>query len=144
MKIGDVRFAPPNNFTILFGRANLAVKITNSGRNLFPVDEIALMFDKNLIKELSKKDDQVNPEFSRFDTPAKQFQVEVAFPFKVEAIDPLNRPLWYKFFSASGEVFFEEEQLLYRPIKKGMQILTAFAININEGVAQRDLKLSIE
>ena len=63
-------------------------------------------------------------------------------PLIVDAVDPLGRPLWFKFFARGGEVLLEEGQLVYRPAA-GTQAITVVAVNANGGTTSQDLELTV-
>jgi len=115
----------------------------NAGRDLVPVAEVAYQFDKDLASRPKTVGVKVVPEIRRFQSPALEFRVRVSAPLEVEASDPLERPLWYKFFSPSGDVLLEEKRLVYRPAFTGPQEVTVFALNANRGTTSQVLQLAV-
>lgn len=140
--IGDVLFAPPDHSTLLFARANLVLIVRNAGSEPQPITDIARQLDED-ISSRPETGGQVVPEFQRFETPVTDIRVGTGVPLQVEATDPLERLLWFKFFSASGQVFEQEGQLWYRPTTTGPQEITALAINANRGIAGQVLQLNV-
>lgn len=142
-RIGDVAFAAPEDTTILSARGNIIVLVRNAGRNLAPITEIASQFDRDLASRPETEEGKVVPDIVRFQSIARELQVGVSTPLEVEAVDPLERPLWYKFFSSHGEVLLEEGSLVYRPGSSGSQGVTVFAINANRGAASQELQFNV-
>jgi hypothetical protein len=142
--VGDVAFVVPEDKDILFARGNLVLLVRNADRALVPVTDSARQFDTDLISKPETVGVKVVPEIQRFYSPATEFRVGVNVPLEVEASDPLERPLWYKFFSSSGEVLLEEGRLIYRPASAGPQVVTVFAINANRGATSRELTLTVK
>lgn len=140
--IGDISFTVQNGTSILAARANIVFRFASVGPQRETVGNIARKFDVNLLSKDKKESARVFPEILRFDTEVKESRVDVSQPLNVEAQDPLNRPLWYKFFSPFGEVLLEDNQLVYRPSKAGSQTITAIVFNADGGMARQELKLS--
>lgn len=142
---GDVAFADPTSTSagILFARANLVVLIQNAGRDLVSVDGIARRFDGDLISHPETEGGKVVPEIRRFEASGAEAPVEGAVRLELEAADPLERPLWYKFFSSSGEVFLAQGRLSYRAGPAGSHEVTAYAINADGGAARRRLQVDV-
>ena len=142
--IGDVAFAGLGDAFLLFARANLVILIRNAGRDLMPISEVARQFDRDLVSRPEMDGAKVAPEIRRFESLAREFQVGVSVPLEVEASDPLERPLWYKFFSRAGEVLLKEGRLVYQPASAGEQEVSVFAINANRGTASQVLRLTVK
>ncbi|MDX1615247.1 MAG: hypothetical protein R3300_13115 [Candidatus Promineifilaceae bacterium] len=138
---GDVAFAPPGNATLLFARGNLLTLMRNASRPLVAIPEIAGRFDDFLVGRPELEGAQVVPAIRRFQSAAKELEVGINAPLEAEAIDPLERPVWYKFFADRGEILLEDGNLRYRPAVAGPQTLTMFAINANRGAASQELRL---
>ncbi len=139
--VGDVAFAVPEDKDILFARGNVVLLVRNAGRDLVPITGIARLFDQDLASRPETPGAKVVPEIQRFHSAATDLKVGVSAPLDVQASDPLDRPLWYKFSSHSGEVLLEEGHLTYRPASPGPQAITVFAINANRGAARQELQL---
>jgi hypothetical protein len=139
--VGDVAFRAREEFAIQFARANIVFALASVGHNLVSVKDFAGNIDSNLISRPDVKN-KVSPEITRFDIHTKKWKVGVPVPIVIEALDVLNRPLWFKFFSP-GEVLLEEGQLFYRPISKGLQKVTVFAISAERNAARRELQLTV-
>lgn len=141
---GDVAFAGPGGGMLLFSRANLVVLMRNAGRDIVEVAETAARFDKDLYSPQKAEKAKVVPEIRSFRTPSKVFKINDSIPLELDASDPLERPLWYKFYSGQGEVFLEEGRLLYRSDIAGSNKIEVSAINANRGVASVELTFDVK
>jgi hypothetical protein len=142
--IGDIAFVYPGNTSILFSRANLVLLIRNVGRDLVSVNEFAQQLDLSLTSRPETEGVKVVPEIQRFQPLDEEFRTPSGVLLELEASDPLERPLWYKFFSRSGEVLLEGDRLTYQPQASGAQEATVFAINANRGAVSQRVEFSIE
>jgi hypothetical protein len=138
--VGDVAFTVPEGYSLLFARANLVVLVRNAGRRLVPVTDLARQFDQDLIARPVTEGVKVVPEIKRFEAPLGAAQVGRSVRLEVEAEDPLERPLWFKFFSRPGEVRLEEGHPASEPAGTGAQEVTVYAINANGGAASQRLE----
>jgi hypothetical protein len=149
---GDVAFTGHGDTFILFSRANLAVLVRNAGRELLPVFKTAWQFDQHLIGRPDAKAQKVIPEITRFATapqvrllPSEERKLQVGslIGLWLDAIDPLQRPLWFKFLSRFGEVQVQEGRLVYRPTSAGSQEVTVFAINANQAATSEVIQFEV-
>jgi hypothetical protein len=140
--IGDIAFIH-GEYTILFARANLVFLIRNGGAALVPVTEIARELDTSLVRRPEAPDVEVIPKISRFDARTAEARVGEDVALELDATDPLNRSLWYKFYSSTGQVRVRQDQLVYTPASAGPQALTVYAINPNGGAARQELQLDV-
>ncbi len=141
--IGDVAFSHPGDAGLLFARANLVLLIQNAGRELVAVDDVARRIDSELIIRPDRREVRVVPEIRRFEVAAAQGAAREGVLLEVEAADPLDRPLWYKFFSPSGEVLLAEGRLIYRAAASGPQEVTVYALNANGGAARQTVQFDV-
>lgn len=139
---GDVAFGSPEDTFVLFTRANLVLLVRNAERKHIPLSNEVRPFDEYLIRRPDDEGDQrVVPEIERFGLAEEMSPaVGASLPLELRASDPLDRPLWYKFFSSGGEVLVEDGRLTYRPTSAGPQIVTATAVNANRGLVSRRLQ----
>jgi hypothetical protein len=141
--IGDVAFADPEDLVLLFARSNLVILVRNAGSNVTPVSPFAMEVDQDLIYDPDSSG-RLPREMNRFHIADGKFRVgdEVA----IHASDPdlLNAETLYKFFSAQGEVFVRENQLVYRPDKSGIQQIIAFAFETGQTPARQSLSLDVD
>lgn len=140
---GDVAFGYPDNYLILYARANLTILLRNADRQLISVSEIARQFDQNLIRHPEIQENRVIPTIQDFSTPSASVQVGQLAPLEISATDPLERAIWYKFYTQSGEVHIEDGQLVYQPETVGRHIITAYAINANRGADRKALEIVV-
>jgi hypothetical protein len=139
--IGDVAFGSADGGLVLFARANLVVLVRNATPTVFPVAEIARRFDESLVSAPVPAEGEDAPQIHRFDVSGKSVEAGKSVPLEIEAVDPLERPLWFKFFAPTGEVFRDVEgQLAYRPAAAGPQRITGYAINSDGGAATQALQ----
>jgi hypothetical protein len=139
--VGDVAFVARGDTDMFFARGNLVVHVFNAGRRVVPVVDIARKFDEELVKKPETGVATVVPQIQRFASPTKDLTVKGRAALEVDAIDPLQRSVWYKFYCCSGEVLAKEGRLQYRPATAGPQEVTVFAINANRGAASEVLRL---
>lgn len=144
--IGDVSFIAPKGTSIVFARANLICHIACVGRNLISVRNDAQLLDEQFTSMPIQEKNDVNPKILLFEVP-KDLDISVTqeIPLELEAKDPLERQIWFKFFSRTGEVTTRnEKELIYIPISTGLQEITVYAINPNRGVSKSKLNFSVE
>lgn len=139
--VGDVAFIARGDTDVFFARGNLMVHVFNAGRRVVPVVDIARRFDEELVKKPEIGIATIAPQIRRFASPTKDLKVKGSAALEVDAIDPLQRAVWYKFYSRSGEVLVKEGRLCYRPAAAGPQEVAVFAINANRGAASEVLRL---
>ena len=144
IKLGDVVFMGKQDTMLLFARANLVVMLRNAGRQLIGMKETSSIIDKELCTEPDIDIKKVAPEIRRFHLPEKELQVGVSSPLEIEAAEPLDRPILYKFYSNNGEVLLSEKRLVYRPDVAGMNQIRVSAINSNRGVAVSTLNINVK
>ncbi len=159
--VGDVAFANPTDAIILFARANFVLLLSNAGRELVPVSDIARPFDIELYSKpnIAKKAEAV-PGIQRFKTTRMDIRVGESVPLEIEASNlpiletfiPLKRKnsaqpeqaFYYKFFSSVGEVFLEEGRPVYRSESSGPQELTVFSIAADHDVTTQNCKFNVK
>jgi hypothetical protein len=139
---GDVAFAAGET-ALLFARANMVVQFRNAGSDLVPVADIARQFDQYLAVRPAVGVGAVLPQIQRFEARVADEPKRGSVPLEIEAADPLDRPLWFAFFSPSGRVLLEEGGLAYRSTRGGTQEITVFAQNPNHGVASQTLQFEL-
>jgi hypothetical protein len=139
---GDVAFTAGET-AILFARANMVVQFRNAESDLVPVADVARQFDQYLAVRPAVGVGAVLPQIQRFEARVVDEPTRVSVPLELEAADPLDRPLWFAFFSPSGRVLLEAGGLAYRPTRGGVQEVTVFAQNPNHGVASQTLQFEL-
>ncbi len=135
-KPGDAMFSGKTGETMaVFVRGNLAVRLRNAERELASVFPVAQQLDNLLIeKPEGTKKAKGGPEIVRFaKKPAAKKSAGLKAPagiyFEIQAKDPDDYPVWYKFFTPDGEVVQVGEDLTYQPSKTGSHEITAVAMN---------------
>jgi hypothetical protein len=139
--VGDVVFAVPGETALLFARANLAFLIRSAGRQVLPVTEVARQLDRELTARPEVTEARLAPDIRRFALAAPEIQVGVSVPLEIEASDPREERLWFKFFSSAGQVLLEDGKLVYRPLAAGPQQVTVYVINEHRDAASRVLEI---
>ncbi len=137
--VGDVAFTGPGKSMFLFARANLVVRLRNGGREVVPVDDLSGRLDQELALR-PERAERVVPEIQNFSPATPEPKAGARVPLRLEASDPLGRPLWFKFFSRTGDFEREEERVTYQALAAGPQEVTVFAINANRGHAKQTLR----
>lgn len=140
--VGDIAFTVPGHTVILFARANLTVLMRNGGAEVVPVVESAEQLDR-WIATRPETGGPVVPEISRFQIGRRDVRAGTEIPVDVEAVDPLARSVWFKFYSRTGEVRLEAERPVYRTFAPGQDELTVFALNENRGAASRTVTVRV-
>ena len=139
--VGDVSFTNEGETTFLFARANMCYKFVNADRKVVRVCDYAKQFDQDLIKTEDFREEKVKPEIVTFNVK-NRFSFQEPTKLDLEAQDPLNRRIWFKFVAPLGEIQLKKGQLVYIPTnnKTGHRI-TVLALNENRGLARRELNL---
>jgi len=140
---GEVAFTVPDGLSILFVRTNLVVLMQSAGREEVSVQTIAQGFDRDLAARPDLQKGRVVPEIRRFAMSEQDVPIQGVVRLEVEAADPLDRPLWYKFYSSNGEVFLADGKLVYRAATTGTQTVTIYAIYENGGAATETLRFDV-
>ncbi|HYJ88971.1 MAG TPA: hypothetical protein VEW46_23095, partial [Pyrinomonadaceae bacterium] len=166
--LGDVVFAGPEDFMMLFTRANLIHLVRNVGRDVVNVNDVASQLDKNLTARPKQVETAVPRLRSRATASALrplriETKVGVSAPLNLETLgtpladaqrltrafglDELPRvrsesQIMYKVFSAkSVEVFSDKEQLMVLPQKKGQQDITVYAVDIARNTVATEVQV---
>ncbi len=144
LDIGDVVFTDPDQSVVLFSRANLVVLTRDAGLQHHPVAEVARRLDESIKSKSSSRESGVVPSMRRFVVITKEPSVGDAVVLEIEAVDPLQRPVWFKFFARSGELSIDDDRVIYRPAEKGAQEIEVFAVNANYGMAHEKLEIVVK
>ena len=137
-EVGEVAFATPVRGAVVFALANLVGLVRAAGGSHESVAAVARQLEVHL-RTRPDAGGRVVPDIDRL--AAGTELPDGAVPISAEARDPLDRPLWFKFFSSGGEVLMRDGQLVFRPYGPGRHELTVFAINENGGVAEETITL---
>jgi len=130
---GDVVFAVPTNFVILFARANMVFLLRNVGSDRTSCEPLARALDALTV---SKPGDNMFHSHSRL-----LFSSESVVKDGVRYLKPAGEPgknneRQFKFF-CSGEVSSENGQLVCRPSSEGSQSIEIFAIDRAGGIERQ-------
>jgi hypothetical protein len=140
--VGDVVFSSPGLSALLFARANVVLVMRNAGRTIISVRPFAVLLDADLVsKPESAAAPAGAPEIRRFDLQRAPKGGLAAL--QLEAADPARRELMYKLFSRSGEVFREDDRLLYRSSAPGAQEIEIYATAV-DGRATTEARLRFD
>ncbi len=142
--VGDVLFTVPGNTSALYARANLVVLLRNAGQETIPVADFARRFDQDLTRRPESETATGHPIIRRFQAANEVVRTGTSVPLDVEASDPRNRPVYYKFFSGLGEVTEHDGRLRYQSQSAGSETITLFVVNANREVARQALHLEIQ
>lgn len=142
--LGDVAFSSPEGRHIIFSRGNLVVHASNAGSNLISVQETAHQLDLRLLERLEVQLMEQSPMISRFIITEAKFHPGITLPLDVKARDPFERPIFFKFYSNSGEVLLEKDQLVYKPKSTDLQTIHLSITNSNQFTNQKKLTFSLD
>ena len=141
--LGDVAFSSPEGRHIVFSRGNLVVRTLNAGSNLISVQETAHQLDLSLLKRPTVQIMEQSPRISVFNVEI-EVKPGVDFPLNVKASDPLEKKFFYKFYSNTGEVLIEKDQLVFIPKSTGLQTIDLFINNSDQFANQKKLQFSLD
>jgi hypothetical protein len=137
-ELGDVAFVGAGSNFVVFARGNLLLLVRNAGRQLRPVQDVALRFDGNL----TIRPGQPAEPAARAPAPALRRVAPVRakadrgiVPLDFDVAPEAEAPV-YRLESRSGEVFRRGDQLMYRQMAPGNQRLVAWAMT-EAGVVSR-------
>jgi hypothetical protein len=131
--VGDIAFGN-GDFAVVFARGNLVAMLRSAGRRLVPVVGVSRELDQRLTSRAAESRG-VAPSIGRFEPESDEVAVGQPVPLRLEAADPLGRPVWFKVFAAGGDLRIEDGTPVYQADTPGSHQLTAFAVNENGGVA---------
>ena len=143
-QIGEISFGHgSNNYMKLFLRANLVIAMNSLGSEMSSVAGLAGDLDSYINQDRKDTASEVNPRIESFSLEDKELTVGSSTALSIEATDPLERPLWYKFVSQLGEIDTVDGQLRYKAVSKGTDLITATAINENNGSASVEIQVQV-
>jgi len=139
--IGDVAFGDPADLVLLFARGNVVTFLQNEGPDFVSASQFARDLDARILAQPDVEAGLV--EMNRFRMAADKVRVGDHIPVQFIGEDPPAEAL-YKFFSASGEIHVDKDQLIYRVKDPGQQHITVFAIQAGQRTAWQRLALVAE
>jgi hypothetical protein len=140
--IGDIVFSSPGDTVQVFARGNMVYVISNAGRDVQPVTDVARQVDADLIRKPRSVPGREAPTIRRFAPERAEVEVDKVVPLELDASHPTEQPIMYKFFSRSGEVRVQKGQLVYVPRSSGEQNIEAYAVAPGRGSRRRSIKLT--
>jgi hypothetical protein len=145
---GDAMFSGKTGERMaVFVRGNLVIRLRNAERELTSVFPLAQHLDQLLTEKPEQpKNLKEGPMIVRFEempvakrSAKTNARNEIALTIQAE--DPDDYPVWYKFFAPDGEVVEAGKVLTYRPSKSGSHKITAIAVNSTGRTARSSLVL---
>lgn len=133
VEFGDVAFGT-GQLVVVFARGNLVAMLRSGGRRPVPVIDLARDLDQRLTSRPAEGRG-VAPSITRFEPAQPEAAVGEPVRLRLEAADPLGRPVWLKVFAAGGELRVEGGATVYQSDTAGSHRLMAVAVNENGGVA---------
>lgn len=115
-EIGDVAFSTPRDTLILFCRGNLVVSLKNAGREQVSLADVAAALDNQLVSQPAVE--ASNPLAAAAEVrlvKLPEYAVKAGGQVPLGLIAAENSPVWYKFFSARGEILSVNGRLYYLP-----------------------------
>ncbi len=141
--IGDVAFADLDELVLIFARANIVVLVQNAAQQVVPVPQFAFQLDAEIARGPELGGEQL-PELEEFSISEKEIYVGDEIPVRCHNGSPRNGNGTRFNFFGSGEMFIRGENVLYRPLVGGEQVLTILGRNGGTQTARQELKLSVE
>jgi hypothetical protein len=144
VEIGDVAFADLDELVLVFARVNIVVLIQNAARQVVPVPQFAFELDADITRgpDLKGKKPQEVPQFG---IPEKKIRVGDEIPMQCHSGSPKNgNGTQFSFLGNSGQMFLKGNDLLYRPLAGGEQVLTILGHHAGQEIVRQELKLSVE
>jgi hypothetical protein len=158
LEIGDVAFAAAGETALVFARANLAVVVSNAGRALVPIPELARAFDVDLVRKPEPPEPEIATVVAAAEAigPAARVRVGEAVPIDlaerelapeaeaavaaVEAGPPPTLKLFYR----QGEVAWEKGGLVYHPTAPGRQEVEVYTVGPTGAARRRSFQVDAE
>jgi hypothetical protein len=125
---------------ILFIRANMLIILNSIGSRDISVRSVTPILDAHLFKRQHSSEKKLAPEILKFSINDKKSLIieKRQVGIDVAAADPLQRPVWYKFFADNGEFFRNEGEIFFLP-EQEKNHLTVFAINENDQSSEKTI-----
>lgn len=143
-ELGDIAFLTSGRTVALYARANLAVLARNAGPDVVSVDEPAARLDR-LLARRPRPGGALVPRIDIFSPRhAGEILSGERVPLELAVTDPLQRRLWYAFWSRLGEIQLDQGELTYQAGPVGTDQLSAYAINENGDVAEATVSLDVQ
>jgi len=146
VEIGDVAYTGVSDVfdTVFAARANVALEVRSVGRDTVSVEDPARRLDGLFTERPRPTEHPVNPTIRSFEVDKPVISRGERVALHVRASDPLERPLWYQFFTNLGEFFIEDDRPGFLSNLPGTAEIQVFARNENGLVAQSSLEVRVE
>lgn len=132
---GDIAYAGTGKTLqhMLFVRANMLVILNSIGNKDIPVNEVADIIDEQFYSQPKPVEKVIGPLIEKFSVTDRKKSVtnNEAINLEIAATEPLNKPIWFKFFADQGEFFRENDQIFFIPAQKEMKRISVFVITEN-------------
>lgn len=144
--VGDFAFVGHSEpvKSLLFTRANMIIRITSVGTHDVLVRKFAEYIDSLFMSRPDVTEVGVPPKIEGFAPESLSVKIAQRVSLRVDAKDPLNRRLWYKFFVDSGELYIEDNIVFFRSDESGEPEITLYVLNENQYVDSRKIRLKVE
>lgn len=144
--VGDFAFVGHSEpvRSLLFARANMIIRTTSVGAQDVLVRKFAEYIDSLFTSRPDVTEVGVPPKIEAFAPESLSVKIAQRVSLRVDAKDPLNRRLWYKFFVDRGELYIEDNIVFFRSDESGEPEITLYVLNENQYVDSRKIKLTVE
>lgn len=139
--LGDVVFTGPGEGFILFARANLVLAVRAASPRPTGIPEAAARIDADVISKPSVSPVEALPAIRSLRATAPAVRAGERVALTLEAAETAGEPLVYKFFTPTGELSLEDDQVVYRHGAGGPAQVETYAIAAGRGASRRVLRL---
>ena len=143
--IGEVSFAEPGFYTILFATGNLVFLLRNVGFQNVALNEIAGALNKKILSQPpgDVETQVLSNEVRRFRFDNSDAIVGKKVSILEEPAAPLAPKRFYKFFGDAGEVCLQDKRLVYSPQSTGVNTLRIFGVDEQGSALLQVLELKV-
>ncbi len=145
-KIGDTSYTGFGDVLqhIIFVRANMVVVLKSIGKKDISVKEFSAILDELFYSKPIASEKGVLPAIASFSIADRHVNIteKNAFKLEVTATDPLERPLWYKFFADNGEFLSTEGEIYFIPADGLKGMISVYATNENRFITTKTIDLN--
>jgi hypothetical protein len=144
--VGDLAFVGHGEAvgSLLFARGNMIIRTTSVGAQEVSVRKFAEYIDDLFTSRPEVAEAGVLPKIEAFTPESLKIKIAQRVSLRVDARDPLDRRLWYKFFVDRGELYIEDDVVFYTSEEPGEPEITLYAVNENQFLDSRKVRLTVE
>ncbi|MFH2111422.1 MAG: hypothetical protein ABIJ47_09210 [Candidatus Bathyarchaeota archaeon] len=144
--VGDLAFVGHSEAvgSLLFTRGNMIIRTTSVGAQEVSVIKFANYIDDLFTSRPEVAEVGVLPKIEVFTPKSLKIKIAQRVSLRVDARDPLDRRLWYKFFVDRGELYIEDGIVFYTSKEPGEPEITLYAVNENQFLDSRKVRLTVE